>query len=128
MTFTYATLLGIIFIVLSMRVIALRGNPLFKFLKFTTDTDASLERAIRGHANFAEYTPLFLILLFLAELHGVSSFVINLCGGLFTIGRLFHGYAFAFRSHHPVGRVAGTALTLNALTILIIFCLVKIFV
>ena len=62
-TSLYASLLAFFFILLSLRVIALRGNPLFAVLKRAGDDKHSLERAIRGHGNFAEYTPIMLVLM-----------------------------------------------------------------
>ena len=55
------------FILLSLRVIALRDKPLFAVLKCAGDDKRSLERAIRGHGNFAEYTPIMLVLMLIAE-------------------------------------------------------------
>ena len=76
-TSSYAAVLALFFILLSMRVIALRGNPLFAFLKTNIDDKRSLDRAIRGHANFAEYTPLMLVLMILAEQSGSAGWVIH---------------------------------------------------
>ena len=62
-----------VFHFLSVRVIALRGNPVFAVLSFGKDRPDTLDRAIRAHGNFAEYTPLFLILLYLAERSDMAS-------------------------------------------------------
>ena len=84
----YAALLGIWFIVLSLRVIALRGNPAFNWFSFRNQGDISLQRAIRGHGNLTEYAPIFLILLYFVE---KSGFGVRDCGTLVW-------FSFCFRS------------------------------
>src|SRR5687767_578040 len=50
--------------------------------------DATLTRAIRAHANFAEYAPLVLLLLLVLALLGVKPMWLHLYGGVFTAGRI----------------------------------------
>ena len=50
-TSLYASLIAIILIILSIRVIAARGNPAFKFFTLKSDDKFTLERVIRGHSN-----------------------------------------------------------------------------
>ena len=92
-TSLYASLLALFFILLSLRVIALRGNPLFAVLKRAGDDKRSLERAIRGHGNFAEYTP---IMLLIAEQSSASATLLHSCGAMFLVGRPAHGFCFGF--------------------------------
>lgn len=114
-TSSYAAVLALFFILLAMRVIALRGNPLFAFLKTNIDDKRSLDRAIRGHANFAEYTPLMLVLMILAEQSGTAVIMLHVCGAMFTLGRLAHGLCFGFMKHSMVLRTGGMGLSLAAL-------------
>lgn len=53
--------------------------------------DKMLGRAMRAHANFTEYTPLFLILIFALEATGHSGWPLGVAAGLFLAGRIFHG-------------------------------------
>ncbi len=76
------------FIVLSLRVIALKGKPLFAVLKRAGDDKRSLERTIRGHGNFAKYTPIMLVLMLIAEQSGTSATLQHICGAMFFFGRL----------------------------------------
>ena len=115
----YAGLLTLWFVFLSMRVIALRGNPVFAFLTLGDSPDDMLERAVRGHGNLAEYGPLMLILLYLLETlpaASLSSATLHLLAGSFLIGRLMHGLCFGFMKSSIPLRVGGTALTLFPLT------------
>ena len=79
------------FNLLSLRVIALKGNPLFAVLKRAGDHNRSLERAIRDHGNFAEYTPIMLVLMLIAEQSGASATLLHIFGAMFFVGRLAHG-------------------------------------
>lgn len=103
------------FILLSLRVIALRGNPLFAVLKRAGDDKRSLERAIRGHGNFAEYTPIMLVLMLIAEQSSASATLLHSCGAMFLVGRLAHGFCFGFLAHSMPLRIGGMVLTLTAL-------------
>ncbi len=103
-----AAISGLLLIFLSVRVIAQRrtqgvslghaGNP-------------ALERAMRVQANFAEYTPLVLIMLALAELQGLPSWALHVAGLVFLAARIMH--FLGFRSEEAPGRlrVMGMALT-----------------
>ena len=108
----YAALLGILLIVLSLRVIALRGNPAFIWFSFRNQGDMSLQRAIRGHGNLTEYAPIFLILLYFVEKSGFDVTAVHWYGSVFVLGRLMHGVCFGFSEKNMFLRVGGTILTL----------------
>ena len=114
-TSLYASLIAIILIILSIRVIAVRGNPAFKFFTLKSDDKFTLERVIRGHSNLIEYAPIFLILLYFFEITESNSFYVHVYGLTFLIGRLMHGYCFAFTKKNMFLRVSGTALTLGCI-------------
>ena len=83
----YAGLLGILYIGLAINIIRLR-------LKFQIGIGAGgnefLAKAIRVHGNFAEYTPMALILLGCYELNGASAMMLHAMGGLLVLGRVLH--------------------------------------
>lgn len=123
----YAGFLALFYIVLSLRVLALRGNPAFRFLAFGRDDAGQvLARAARGHGNFAEYTPIFLILLYLSESGGADPSLLYGCAGGFTLGRLMHGVLFAFMTHNMALRVGGMVLTLVPIGVLAIWLMAMI--
>ena len=111
-TMLYAGALGVVFLVLSIRVIAGRqstktymgdgGNP-------------KMLRLMRGHGNFAEYVPLVLVLMALLENSGASHAVMHGIGATLLAGRLLHAYTFAFSDHFLPGRFLGINLTFLAL-------------
>jgi hypothetical protein len=51
-----------------------------------------MKTCVRAHGNFIEYTPLFLVLLFMAEYQGLSACWVHAFGSIFVIGRLVHVY------------------------------------
>ncbi len=72
-------------------------------------------RIVRSHGNFAEYAPLTLLAIGIAELTGAPALILHLSGILLIAGRGLHAYCFLFT---PVGlklRVSGMMLTFFAL-------------
>ena len=86
-TLLTASLLGLVFIWLSARVIGARvkGETL---IGDAGDTD--LIFAIRTHGNFTEYVPIFLIVLALVESAGANRIALWVLAGLFVLARLLH--------------------------------------
>ncbi len=121
-TLLYAVTLGCLLLLFSWRVIALRGNPIFRFLRLGTQVnDEILQRAVRGHGNFSEYTPMFLILMLLAELNNASAWLLHLSGGLFVLGRILHGVLLCFLSiRSPLMRIGGMTGTFLGLVCLLV--------
>ena len=112
-TLIFATILSSFMIVLSFRVLDLRGSPVTKFLHKPNRVvdDEALQRAIRGHGNLVEYAPLFLILMLVLELSGAPQTQLYFSGIVFTVGRLMHGIVFSFMKRSMFLRIGGMALT-----------------
>lgn len=77
--------------------------------------DARFERTVRAHGNFAEYVPLTLLLMGLAELNGSAPVYIHLLGSVLLAGRLLHGWCFVFTAKNLPVRVIGMVLTFTAM-------------
>ncbi|MFC4698970.1 MAPEG family protein [Glaciecola siphonariae] len=116
-TTTYAVFLVALLIILTFRVIDLRGSPATKWLhgKGRKVSDEQLQRAIRGHGNLCEYLPVFLIMLMLGEVNGLAVEALHACGISFTLGRYMHGLGFGFVGFSPVLRIGGMVFTLLAM-------------
>lgn len=71
----------------------------------------AMTRAVRVHANFAEWVPLTLLVLLVAELRGVSEPWIGALGLALLLARLGHAYGLSRRSGASKGRFLGSALT-----------------
>jgi uncharacterized protein len=86
-TALYAALIAVLFIVLSFRVINVRGSAK---VSLGDGGNKELEKRIRAHANCAEYAPLGLILIGLAESLHAGSFVLHALGGTLLAARTLH--------------------------------------
>ena len=112
-TLTFATILSVFMLILSVRVLDLRGSPVTKAFHSSERVidQRVLDRAIRGHGNLIEYAPLFLILMLALELSDASKYWLYFNGSIFTMGRLMHGVVFAFMKPNPFMRIGGMTLT-----------------
>ena len=112
----YASLATGFFLLLTVRIFGIRGNPLFKFISYGNENEEVIHRAVRGHGNFIEYAPLFFILLYLAEEGGTHNHILHSLAIMFMIGRLMHGILFSFMLRKSIVlRGGGMFLTLLAL-------------
>lgn len=100
----YAVALAIIFLALSVRVIVARRTGK---IGFGTGGSDDLERWVRSQANFAEYVPLALILLSMAELDGSPRLWLHVCCSSLLIGRLAHAIGFARPATDNIARIVG---------------------
>ncbi len=116
----YAGAMGLMFAVLSARVILVRRRDR---VAFGARRDTDLERRIRVHANFAEYVPITLLLIGLAEWRGAAPIWIHGLGGLLVVGRLAHAIGLSHSRTDQIGRVVGMAGTLSALLGASLLCL-----
>jgi len=113
----YAGILAILFFALSLRVVAVRGR-----VSLGDGGDPIVLRRMRGHANFAEYVPLILLMMAMLELSHFSRYFLHAAGILLVAARLLHGYALSFTSKFKFGRFWGTALTLALLVVCGVLC------
>lgn len=86
--------------------------------------DVALQRKIRAQANLTEYAPLFVLLIGATEIQGGNTVILAVLSCTFVLGRLAHGYAFAFTSGNMIGRVGGMGLTLVASGLAVTYALI----
>lgn len=79
--------------------------------------DATLTRAIRAHANFAEHAPTVLLLLLMMALLGFGSVWLHVFGTVFTTGRMIGAIGMMRRKHPNAIRFTGNLATGLALLI-----------
>lgn len=118
-TALYSGSLALWFLVLSARVVARRRAGIY----LGDGGDPGMLRLVRGHANFAEYVPLALIMLAVLELAGTSPYILHGLGLALLAGRLLHGYALSFTQRFGFGRFWGTVLTYGVVIIEASMCL-----
>ncbi len=108
----YAGLIAILFVALSARVIAARRSAR---VVLGDGGDKALLRRLRVQGNCAEYAPLALVLMTLAELQSAPVLVLHAIGLMLLIGRTVHAVGVS-QEHEPFTfRVTGMALTFTAI-------------
>ena len=85
--------------------------------------NAAIMTRMRAHANFSEYTPLFLILLGLVELAKGTSTALWIVGIVYVIGRLAHAFGMDRAGGNGL-RIGGIVLTWLCLLGLAVYALV----
>jgi uncharacterized protein len=111
----YAALLSLLLIWLSLQIIGIRRG---QRIAFGDACNKRLVARIRAHANFAEYTPMVLLLMMLAELLGAPSWLLHATGAPFLAGRLVHARGLLAEPHNVMLRTVGMVVTFIVITIL----------
>ena len=108
----YAALIAFVFIALSLNVIRQRRRGK---ISVGDHGDKAMIKAMRTHANCAEYAPFGLLLIALAEFQGGGAWLINLLGLSLLAGRLLHAYGFGRTPQIIILRQIGMGLTFTAI-------------
>ena len=108
----YAALLAFVYIYLSTRVIALRRE---RKISLGANGDPAMERAMRVHANFAEYTPFALLLLYMLETNGGHEIWLNILCAALLAGRVLHALGLAKATENFRYRVLGLVMTFTVI-------------
>ena len=118
----YAPFFAILFVILSVRTIRLRRK-----LRVAVGDQGNLEmlRAMRVHANFAEYVPLSLMLIYFVEINNGWSWMVHGLCILLVAGRLSHAYGVSQVRENFRFRVSGMMMTFSVLILSSIFLLIR---
>ncbi|GAP98024.1 MAPEG family protein [Leptolyngbya sp. NIES-2104] len=111
-TSIYAAILGLVFAALSIRTLLLRRQL---GVAIGDGDQAALARAIRVHANFAEYVPLSLILIYFSEIQMQTSLWIHLLCSALVIGRIIHAIGVSQVKENFRYRVIGMGVTFTVM-------------
>lgn len=126
----YTALLALMLVGLSVHVI--RGRRVMSIGLGDFD-NIEMMRRIRAQANFAEYTPIFLILLGFAEYNRLPHWAVNLIAIFFLAGRVMHAYSLLRTESYtdgkliskPLWRIRGMICTLTSLVVLSLILLIQ---
>lgn len=111
----YAALCGLLLIVLSLRVIRLRHAH---DVRLGDGGQPALQAATRAQANFIEYVPLALLLLYFLELSRQAPvWVLHVLGALLFLGRILHALALGHSSGRSHGRTVAMVFTFTVLAV-----------
>jgi uncharacterized protein len=108
-TAIYTAVLGLLAALLTINVIV---NRVRAKVDFGDGGVAALGQAIRAHANFAEHTPLALLLIGLVEAFGYPALAVNGLAVVFLLARLLSAFGLNMTLRQSFGRQTGAALTI----------------
>jgi uncharacterized membrane protein YecN with MAPEG domain len=124
----YTAISAIILIFLSIKIIQNRRSSK---ISIGDEGDDFLQRKIRAHGNFIEYTPIFLIMLILVEMAGLNKYFIHFFGIIFIAGRISHAYGITvaeIKNRNFIFRQVGMFFTffcLSSLALILLFQFIK---
>jgi uncharacterized protein len=118
-TALYGSLNAILNITLANRVSTLRRRDK---VGIGIGDSKDLELAVRIHANNAEFVPLAIVMLLLAELCGGASLWLHIAGGMLLVARIAHAVGLPRPGPNAL-RFAGTAITWTAIVALSVWVL-----
>ncbi len=104
----YAALLALLFVALSIRTVGMRGKLR---VSLGDGNQPTMTRAMRTQANFAEYVPLALLLMYMMERHTDSHAWAHVLGIVLVVARVCHAWGFGRDPEIFQLRAAGAGLT-----------------
>lgn len=108
----YAAILGLVYVALSLQTIRMRRRHR---VSLGDGGQTPLRRAMRVHANFAEYVPLALLLMFFVERGGGSALRMHVLGVALLAGRLLHAWGVSQERENLRYRTIGMVLTFSVI-------------
>jgi uncharacterized protein len=124
-TAIYTAVLGLLAALLTVNVIV---NRVRAKVDFADGGVPALGQAIRAHANFAEHTPIVLLLIGLVEAFGYPALAVNGLAAVFLLARLLSAFGLNTTLRQSFGRQSGASLTVLVTAIaaaLIIYAVVR---
>jgi len=116
----YAALLALLFVFLSVRTIRMRRRL---HIGIGDAENPVMLRAMRVHANFAEYVPMGLLLAFFVETSGAPQLLVHALGASLLVGRIAHAFGVSREPEDFRFRVFGMVLTFTALLLSALYLL-----
>jgi uncharacterized protein len=120
----FAALLALLFVALSVQTIRARRSLK---IGLGDGNNPQMIRAMRVHANFAEYVPFALLLLFLCEFNGAQQWFVFAVGSALLLGRCLHAYGVNQIKENFRFRVSGMAMTITSILVCALYLLVLVF-
>jgi len=110
----YAGLLALLFLMLSARVSA--GRYKHK-ISIGDGGEKDMVKRIRVQANCAEYVPIGILMLVLAEMQGMPGWLVHFFGLTLLTGRIMHAYGLGSSPQVPKFRIWGMYLTVGMIAV-----------
>lgn len=116
----YASLLGLLFIKLSVDVIKTRRQAR---VTVGDGNNPQLQRAIAVHSNFAQYVPIALLLLTFCEMQQAPNLLIHALAVTLLISRLLHAYGVSKANENFKFRTVAITTTLGVIGLAALYLL-----
>lgn len=113
-TIYYAAILALLYVYLTFRVIGIRR---IAKVSIGDGGNEKLSRAIRVHANFSEYVPFTLLLIYFLETQNANSIVLHILCSLLLIARFLHAYGVSNINEKLQFRILGMIMNISVLAI-----------
>ncbi len=113
-TAIYAALIAFLFVTLSVNVILQRRKSK---ISVGDRGEKAMIKAMRTHANCAEYAPFALLLIAMVEVQGAGAWLVHLLGLSLLTGRVLHAYGFGKTPQIVILRQIGMSLTFISILI-----------
>jgi uncharacterized membrane protein YecN with MAPEG domain len=117
----YASLLALLFVLLSVRTIRARRSL---GIGLGHAENPAMLRAMRVHANFAEYVPFALLMIFFVEQSAAPPWLVHTLGAGLVAARLSHAFGVSREPENFRFRVFGMAVTFTVLLVCALYLLV----
>ena len=108
----YASVLALLFVVLSIRTLRLRRRLR---IPIGDGRNPVMLRAMRVHSNFAEYVPLSLLLIYFVEVGGANAWLVHALGFCLLAGRASHAFGVSQVNENYAFRMVGMRMTFATL-------------
>ena len=118
----YAAQLALLFVLLGERTIRTRHR---RGVALGHGDDPAMLRAMRVHANFAEYVPLALLLIYFVELSSQAPWLVHLLGVTLLLARLCHAFGMSRTPENFRYRVVGMGLTFSVILVSAAYILIR---
>ena len=120
----YASILSILFVYLSVRAIRARRSL---GITLGHSENPVMLRAMRVHANFAEYVPLSIFVIYLVEVTGANVILVHALGIALVVARISHAYGVSQVKENFKFRVFGMVTTFSIILVSALFLLTSVF-
>jgi uncharacterized membrane protein YecN with MAPEG domain len=101
-----------------MTIRAVQPSSTHQLQNLAVSQDIRNLRATRAHGNYTENAPIFSLLLLVVDaMNVVPKLVVNVLGGLFFFGRIFHMMGMWAYEGSSIGRIVGALFTMASLVL-----------
>ncbi|MBU2869515.1 MAPEG family protein [Colwellia sp. E2M01] len=119
-TIYYAAILALVYIYLTFKTIGARRVAR---VSIGDGDNNKLSRAIRVHANFAEYVPFAIVLLYFLETQQTNSVLMHILGASLLIARVVHAYGVSQENENLKFRIFGMMTTISVMVFTSVYLL-----